>query len=151
MDFLLQKKIPILQFYQFSHLMQQRSLSLFGTEALNSVRNIFKNGEMAVTIPKYSEDNSQPKLEHLDVKHPFSSQTDLPIQDQVNSCNYKITHINTESGNDTKNRDARFLPLAFPQCLSKEKDSLLDLKMTPKQGRCRCSQNRQCWVFPLQG
>ena len=104
---------------------------------------------MAVTIPKYSEDNCQPKLEHLDVKHPFSSQTDLPIQDQVNSCNYKITHINTESGNDTKNGDARFLSLAFPWCLSKEKDSLLDLQMTPKQSKCRRSQNRQCWVFPL--
>lgn len=129
--------------------MWQCSLSLFETEALTSVRNIFKNGEMAVTISKYSEDNCQPKLEHLDIKHPFSSQTDLPIQDQVNSCNYKITHTNTEPGNDTKNRDACFLSLAFPRCLSKEKDSLLDPKMTPKQGKCRHSQNHQCWVFPL--
>lgn len=47
---------------------------------------------MAVTIPKYSEDNCQPNLERLDIKHPFSSQTDLPIRDQINSCNYKITH-----------------------------------------------------------
>lgn len=50
---------------------------------------------MAVTIPKYSEDNRQPKLEHLDIKHPFSSQADLPIQDQINSCSYKIIHTDT--------------------------------------------------------
>lgn len=46
----------------------------------DNARNIFKNGETAVTIPKYSEDNCQPKLEHLDIKHPFHSQANLPIQ-----------------------------------------------------------------------
>lgn len=50
---------------------------------------------MAVTIPKYSEDNCQPKVEHLDLKHPFNSQADLPIQDQINSYSYKITHTDT--------------------------------------------------------
>lgn len=82
--------------------MQERSLSLLGTEALTSVRNIFKNGEMAVTIPKYSEDSFQPNLEHLDIKHPFSSQTDLPIRDQINSYNYKITH--TDKSRETTPR-----------------------------------------------
>lgn len=94
-DFLLQQKS---QFYGvISYLMQEISLSLLETEALTMPGNIFKNEEMAVTIPKYSEDNCQPKLEHLDINHPFSSQADLPIQDQINRCNYKITHSDTQS------------------------------------------------------
>lgn len=108
---------------------------------------------MAVTIPKYSEDNCQPKLEHLDIKHPFNSQADLPIQDQINSYNYKITHTDTSSALGKQHREQltvgpAFRPWLFLSAWAENKEGLLELEMTPKQGQCRTQPQALALGFP---
>lgn len=105
----------------------------------DDARNILKNREVAVTIPKYSEDNCQPKLEHSDIKHPFDSQANLPIQDQINSYNYKVTHTDIESALgkwywECLTERPAFCPWYFLGAWAENKKGLLELKTTPKQG-----------------